>query len=115
MLLPAFSLSTRNLAEVEGHISLQQFKQVAFGIPVGTTSPFVPTMEGGLVVYVQSALPLDEKVVAEKLPEFTKLVQQARQSEAFQMWFSQAAQAALTDTPVNRPNPSELGQQPLAN
>lgn len=114
-LLPAFSLSTRNLAEVEEHISLQQFKQVAFGTPVGNTSPFVPTMEGGMVVFVQSVYPLDEKVVAEKLPEFAKLLQQARQSEAFQMWFSQAAQAALTDTPINRPRQAEMGEQPLAN
>lgn len=115
VLLPAFSLSTRNLPEVEEHVSLQQFKQVAFGTPVGSTSPYVATMEGGMVVYVQSALPLDEKVVAEKLPEFTKLVQQARQSEAFQMWFAQNAQAALADTPVNRPRQSELGELPFAN
>lgn len=115
VLLPPFSLSTRKLAEVEDHISLQQFKQVAFGTPVGRTSPFVPTMEGGLVVYIQSALPLDEKVVSASLPEFSKLVVQARQSEAFQQWFSREAQAALSDTPINRPRAAEMGGQPMSN
>jgi hypothetical protein len=115
VLLPAFSLSTRNLPEVEGSISLQQFKQVAFSTSIGRTSPMVPTMEGALVVYVQNALPLDEKVVTQSLPEFSKLVFQARQSEAFQEWFSREAQIALADTPINRPRQAEMGEQPAAN
>jgi hypothetical protein len=119
VLLPPFSLSTRALAEVEDHISLQQFKQVAFSTTVGKCSPFVPTMEGGMVVYAQAKLPLDEAMVTAGLPEFAKLVRQARQSEAFQEWFSREVQQALVDTPVLRPRPSQLntssGTPPAAN
>jgi hypothetical protein len=114
VLLPPFSLSTRTLAEVEDHISLQQFKQVAFGTPVGKCSPFVPTMEGGMVVYAQSKLPLDEASVTAGLPEFAKLVRQARQSEAFQEWFGREVQQALIDTPILRPKPSQLTTTPGA-
>lgn len=115
VLLPPFSLSTRSVAEVESHnVSLQQFKQVAFSTPVGKVSPFVPTMQGGLVVYVQSKLELDQKKATEELPEFTKLLRQARQSEAFQEWFSREAPAALADTPAFRPRPSEMNRPPGA-
>jgi hypothetical protein len=108
LLLPPFSLSTRNVAEVEAHMSLQQFKQVAFGIKIGEVSPAVSTMGGSAVVYAQSELPLDDKKVTEELPEFMKMFRQARQQEAFDEWFSREAQRALANTPVMGPRPSEV-------
>lgn len=113
VLLPPFSLNTRALPEVESHMSLRQFKQVAFRTPVGQTSPFISTMEGGMVLYAQSALPLDEARAAAELPEFKQLLRQARQSDAFQAWFGQEAQAALADTPINRPREPEVGALPV--
>lgn len=111
-LLPPFSLNTRDLPEVEAHMSLQQFKQVAFTTAVGQASPFIPTMDGGMLVYVQAALPFDEQKATKELPEFKKLLQQARQSEAFQAWFAQEAQTALANTPINRPRQPEVGTSP---
>jgi peptidyl-prolyl cis-trans isomerase D len=108
ILLPPFSRSSRSLPDVEHHVGLEQFKQVAFGTEVGRPSPFVPTVEGGMVVYVQSKLPIDEKDLAANLPEFTALLRQARQSEAFEEWFSREAQTALADTPALRRRLSEL-------
>jgi hypothetical protein len=99
VLLPPFSQSTRALPEIEEHMSLQQFKQIGFGIKVGEVSPAVPIMEGSMVAYVQSELPLDEKKMAADLPEFLKMFRQARQQEAFDEWFGREAQAALATTP----------------
>jgi hypothetical protein len=102
VLLAPFSQSTRSLPEIEAHMSLQQFKQIAFGINVGEVSPAVPIMEGSLVAYLQSELPLDEKRVTAELPAFLQMFRQARQQEAFDEWFSREAQAALMTTPAMR-------------
>lgn len=102
ILLPPFSLNTRSLPEVEEHMSLQQLKQIAFTIMIGDVSPAVPTMEGAVVTYIQSELPLDEQKVDADLPEFIKLLRQARQQEAFEEWFGREANRVLATTPVMR-------------
>jgi hypothetical protein len=107
-LLPPFSLSTRSLPEVEDYISLQQFKQVVTGTPPGHVSPAVPVMEGSVVVFVQSKLAIDEKKEAADLPDFIKLLRQARESEAFQEWFSREASQALSGIASLRRGPAEL-------
>ena len=115
ILLPPFSLSTRSVPEVESHLTLQQFKQVAFGTTVGQSSPFIPTMDGGVVLYVQSKLPLDEKKIATDLPEVTAFLRRERQMEAFNEWFSREARTALANTPALRPSPSQMNRTPRAN
>jgi len=115
VLLPNFSLSTTNeLADVEEHMSRQQFLQVALSMPVGQVSPFVPTMDGGMVLYVKEKLPLDEKKLAADLPAFLTTLRQTRQREAFEQWFSHEAPQALADTPVVRRQP-EINQAGGAN
>jgi hypothetical protein len=74
--------------------------QVAFTTPVGEVSQFVPTMNGGMVLYVKAKLPIDEKKLTAELPDFTKLLRQAREREAFEAWFNHEAPQALSDTPV---------------
>ncbi|MDB6123652.1 MAG: hypothetical protein JWQ71_2645 [Pedosphaera sp.] len=87
--LPPFSLSTRNLPEeIESKINLARLKDIAFRLPEGKSSPFVPTQDGGLVLYVQAHLPLDEAKVKKELPEFQAYVRQMRQNDAFNQWFS---------------------------
>jgi hypothetical protein len=86
--LPPFSLSTRNLpSDIEQRISFQRLKQVAFSTPDGKASPFTQTQDGGLVLYVQSHLPLDEAKVKQELPDYVTYVRQARQEDAFNQWF----------------------------
>ena len=41
--VPPFSLSTRELPQVEDHLPLNQFKQIAFTAPLGKVSPFQMT------------------------------------------------------------------------
>jgi hypothetical protein len=100
--LPPISLSTRELEQVSEHLPLNQFKQLVFGTPVGKTSPFQMSAEGGLIVYVKSKLPLDETKMAAALPTFATNVRQSRQNDAFNAWFRKEAERGLRDTPIAR-------------
>jgi hypothetical protein len=115
ILLPHYSLiSTNTLADVEEHLSRSQFLQVTLSMPVGEVSPFIPTMDGGMVLYVKEKLPLDEKIAAAALPGYLTSLRQARQREAFEQWFNHEAPQALADTPVVRRQP-EINQPGTAN
>ena len=96
--IPPFSLNTRELPEVEGQITLNQFKQIVFDTPVGKSSGFVPTREGGLVVFVQQRLPVDDARMRADMPEFLKAVRQARQNEAINFWYRREADKSMRDT-----------------
>ena len=104
--LPPFSLSTRALPGVEEHINLNQLKQLAFSTSPGKASPFQGTTEGGVVIYVQSKIPLDTAKMKTELPNFVDNVRQTRQSEAFQEWFRKQAERGLRDTPLMWPKSS---------
>ena len=115
ILLPNFALSSTNaLTEVEEHMSRSQFLQVALSMPVGEVSPFIPTMDGGMVLYIKEKQPLDEKKAATELPAFLTQLRQTRQREAFEQWFNHEAPQALADTPVVRRQP-EINQPGAAN
>jgi hypothetical protein len=103
--LPPFSLSTRELPQVEEHLPLNQFKQITFSTPPGKASPFQMTTEGGLIVFVKAKLPLDEAKMNSILPAFAKAVRQSRQNEAFNDWFRKEAEKGLRDTPLARQQP----------
>ena len=86
--VPPFSRGTTRLTEVEDQgVDLNQFRGVAFGTPVGSVSRFVETPEGGFVVHVKQQLPLDEAKMKTQLPEFSNVVRERRQNEAFEIWF----------------------------
>lgn len=113
--VPPLSLSTRELPQVEDHLQLNQFKQIAFTSPLGKVSPFQMTPEGGVIVYVKSKLPLDEAKMNASLPAFANYVRQSRQNEAFNDWFRKEAQTGLGDTPLAKPQtPSATSSSPRA-
>jgi parvulin-like peptidyl-prolyl isomerase len=114
VLLPPFSLSTRSLPEVEQDLSLAQFKQVAFSTPVGQASDLILTRDGGLIVHVQSRLPLDEAKLKENLPRFAAYLRQARQSDAFNDWFRKQADEGLRNTALARQQPPQMQGAPPA-
>jgi hypothetical protein len=107
--LPPFSISTRSVPEAEDLISLNQLKQLAFSTAPGKVSPFQPTMEGGVVLYVKAKLPLDESKVQADIPTFVSNLRRARQQEAFEDWFRKEAEKALRDTPAGQPKPPTMG------
>ena len=100
--LPAFSLSTQELPELGEHIELDHLKQAVFTTPVGKTSDFQATSDGGFVVYVQSRLPIDQATMNSDLPQYTTALRRERQNEAFGQWVNQEANRQLRSLPVFR-------------
>ena len=110
-----FSLSTRELPEVEDHVALNQFKQLTYTTPLGKVSNFQMTTEGGAIVYVKAKLPLDESKMSTNMPAFMNAVRQSRQNEAFNDWFRKQAEKGLSDTPLARQQPAPtMGPGPKA-
>lgn len=101
--VPHFSLSTETLPEVEDRAETSTFKEVAFSTPVGKASSFIPTHDGGFVVYIRQRLPLDETKMKAQLSQFANVVRQRRQNEAFELWFSREASEALRNLPAFQP------------
>ena len=110
-----FSLSTRELPQVEDYLTINQYKQITFSTPVGKASPFQMTSRGGIIVYLKSKLPLDEAKMTASLPAFANAVRQSRQNEAFNDWFRKEAEKGLRDTPLARPQtPPAMSSTPKA-
>jgi len=99
--LPPFSLGTQSLPELGDHASyLTQLKQSSFGTPVGRSSQFELTEDGGFIVHVQSRQPVDPAVKKNDLPQYTVSLRRQRQSEAFNAWLQAEASRELTHTPL---------------
>jgi hypothetical protein len=98
--LPAFSLSTQELPELGERADLNQLKQAVFTTPVGKTSDFEATSDGGFIVYVQSRLPIDQAKMNSDLPQYTAALRRERQNEAFGQWVNLEANRQLRTTPV---------------
>jgi hypothetical protein len=100
--LPAFSLSTPELPELGERTDLNQLKQAVFTTPVGKTSGFEATSDGGFIVYAQSRLPIDQAKMNSELPQYIAAFRRGRQNEAFSQWVNLEANRELRTTPVFR-------------
>jgi hypothetical protein len=107
--VPPFGLSTRALPAMEGHINFGRLQDVAYGLPAGYTSPFVPTQAGGLLLHMVSRAPASDEKLKEELPAFMAQMRQTRANEAFQAWLMRESQTGLKDTPLAR---QQQAQQP---
>ena len=99
LVLPPFSLNTSEISEIGDHASVGQIKQAAFTTTAGHISNFVPTDDGGFVLYVQEVLPIDEVKKKADMPQFVAQVRRGRQNEAFNLWLQSEASRELRDTP----------------
>ncbi len=86
VLLSPFSRSTASVPEINDQNEFNYLKNLAFNIPVGGVSPFVPTGDGGFVMQVKSISPVDPAKKAANLPVFMQQVRRSRESEAFNVW-----------------------------
>lgn len=98
--LPPFSLAAQELPELGEHVTLNQFKQVAFGIPMGIPSSFIPTQDGGFVVLVKSQLPVDHAKMVADLPQFAAQFRAQREQQTFEEWMQREGSRELRDTPL---------------
>jgi hypothetical protein len=90
--LPAFSMTTPSIPEIKDRADFQQVQTVAYNIPTGKFSPFVPTADGGLVVYVKQRMPVDLSKMQEQLPFYLTRLREQRQVAAFQQWLNREYQ-----------------------
>ena len=106
------ALTTRELPEVEEQVNLGVFKQAVFGTEIGSISSFVPSEDGGFLVFVKGKLPLDRAKMQADLPAYTAKLRSTRESEALNRWFGHEAEVALRDTPVARPQKAPASGAP---
>jgi peptidyl-prolyl cis-trans isomerase D len=98
--LPPISRSTREAPGLPENVYLPQLKNVAFGLGLGKCSPYIPTIDGGFVLYHRGKMPFDEAKMKADLAEYGANIRMQRQNEAFGMWFRKQAERA--DLPINR-------------
>ncbi|MEO6035301.1 MAG: SurA N-terminal domain-containing protein, partial [Verrucomicrobiota bacterium] len=87
VILPNFSLSSRTLPQLDSHVSLDALQSVVASLAPGKTSGFVPTANGGFVLYLKAKQPVDEALLKKELPEFMARQREQRMSAAFFDWF----------------------------
>jgi len=98
--LPPFSVSTESLPELEDEVDVNTFKQNVMETQTGKISGLIPTRTGAMVVYVRERLPVDKVKMQADLPNFSKVVRQARQNQAFDMWFAKGFNDAARTIPA---------------
>jgi hypothetical protein len=101
--LPPFSLATQSLPnDFDERVPLNMLKELAFATDAGTASPFQPTREGGVLVFVKNKLPVDDQKLSQEMPAFVNSLRRTRTEEAFQAWFRREAERGLRDIPLTR-------------
>lgn len=88
------------MPEAEGHAEAGEIKNAAFYTKPGHISQFVPTADGGFVLFVQAMLPVDEAAKRATLPRFLAQERNQRENEAFNLWLQAEANRELKSTPV---------------
>lgn len=98
--LPPFSLSTQELPEIGGRANLNELKQAAFTAGVGHASEFVPTDDGGFVVYIESQQPVNEVQMNADLPQFLASLRREEETQAFNDWLGTEARKEFGNVPI---------------
>jgi len=94
---------------------LDQLKRAAFSTTPGKLTPFQPTSDGVMIVYVKAKLPVDQAKMQSELPTFVNNARRVRQQEAFDLWLRHEVEVGLRDTPIARPKaPPTLGSAATA-
>jgi hypothetical protein len=94
--LPEFSLTSTNVPPPFSNKALfERVQETAFALPNDQCSKFVPTDDGGFVLYVKERLPLDEAKMQAELPAYLARMREQRQVAAFQAWMQRQMQLHL--------------------
>jgi hypothetical protein len=92
-----FSASTNSVAGLDERINFRTLQSVAFELKPKEASQYLPTAEGGFIVYLKEKIPVSDAQVKSDLPDFLARLRAYRQNEAFNEWFrKEAEQAHLT-------------------
>ena len=95
--IPEFTASTSSLTNIDERINFRTLHGMAGDLKEGEASRFIPTGDGGFVIYMRDRIPVTDEKIKQELPEFLSRLRLYRQSEAFNQWFrKEAEQARLT-------------------
>ena len=85
----SFNLSSPSIPGLDPGVNPSQVKAVAATNTVGTVSAFVPTMEGGFVLFVRERKPVEEATAKAALNGFLVEQRRERENDAFSVWFAE--------------------------
>ena len=97
--VPPFSSKTSTLPQFESTVSLQELKNVAFNLVPGKPSTFVPSRQGGFVLYVVERLPVSADQLKTELASHMAEMRQERLYMAFNEWFNKETEKAKVRMP----------------
>jgi parvulin-like peptidyl-prolyl isomerase len=97
--LPPLSKNTTEIPQLPSSTFLSPLKDAAFSLAPGEVSPFTPTRNGGVIVRLQSKIPVSEEKLKSDLPEFTRSLQQQRQFESYSAWLRSELEQARISLP----------------
>lgn len=90
--LPGFAMTSNSIPGIEDRAESQQIQAVAYNMATGKVSPFVPTAQGGFILYLRERLPVDESKMREQMPTLLDRMREQREVEAFTQWLGREAQ-----------------------
>lgn len=85
----SFTPSSTSIPDLGYSLNPDQIKVVASTNKVGAPSSFIPTAEGGFVLMVRERKPVDEATAKAALNGFVEEQREARETDAFRVWFSE--------------------------
>ena len=97
--LSPFSLTSTSIPEVPDKSEFEQLQNVAGKMHAGQCSPFIPTAEGGFLLYVKAELPVDQAALQRDLPVFLARMREQFQIAAFNAWFGRQMQLHFVPPP----------------
>jgi hypothetical protein len=103
--LAPYSLNTPEIPAVTNHTEFVQMQQTAFNLMTGQASKFIPTEDGGYVLYVKQRQAVDEIKMRDELPGFLTKMREQRQVAAFEQWFGREMQLHLVPAASERNQP----------
>ena len=68
--LPAFTLNTPSIPGFTNRTEFNHLQETAFNLLTYQASKFIPSENGGYIVYVKQRLPVDEAKMKEELPAY---------------------------------------------
>jgi hypothetical protein len=97
--LSPFSMTSTSIPEVPDKSEFEQLQDVAGKMHAGQYSPFIPTADGGFLLYVKAQLPVDEAALQRDLPAFLARMRERFQFAAFNAWFGRQMQLHFVAPP----------------
>jgi hypothetical protein len=92
--LPPFSASSRTVPRADLPVNFGQLREVAAGLASGK-SGFIPSEQGGAVVFLKQRNPVAEERLKSELPTFANQIREQRQALMFGDWMQRQVMASL--------------------